>query len=150
MRLNVCFQRDRGRPVGGRGDEQAVRGGLVGAVDLAIVDLRQRIGAGRDVARIERVTGQAVELHGNHGRADDGHRHVVRRGIVEGADVEEREREHQHQRGHEHERDRLRRRCGVRHYTLSSAFSGRVSMWGVSDSHALGGRRGSHLDQTRI
>ena len=93
------FQRDGSRPVRGRGDEQAVCGGLVGAVDLAIVDLRQRIGAGRDVARIERVTGQSVELRRNRGRPDDGHRHVVRRRIVEGADVEERERKHQHQRG---------------------------------------------------
>jgi hypothetical protein len=36
---------------------QAVRGCVVGAVDLAVVDLRQRIGTGRGPARIERVTG---------------------------------------------------------------------------------------------
>jgi hypothetical protein len=29
--------------VGGRGDGQAVRGGLIGAVELPIVDLRKRI-----------------------------------------------------------------------------------------------------------
>ncbi len=46
------------------------------------------------MARIERVTGQPVELHGSRGRPDDGHRHVVRCGIVGGADVEERERKH--------------------------------------------------------
>jgi hypothetical protein len=54
------LQRDGGRPVSSRGDEQAVRSGLVGAVDLTVVDLRQRIGTGRGLTRIERVTGQAV------------------------------------------------------------------------------------------
>jgi len=51
------FQRDGGRPVRGRGNEQAVRSDLVGAVGLAIVDLGQRIGTGRGRARIEWVTG---------------------------------------------------------------------------------------------
>src|SRR4029079_7675835 len=95
-------------------------------------------GAGRGRARIERVTGQAVELPRGRGRPDDRHRHVVRRGLVEGADVEEREREHQHQRGREHERDRLRRGCGVRHQL---SFLGRAKPATESAGRVVDGMR---------
>jgi hypothetical protein len=39
-----------------------VRGCLIGTVDVAIVDLRERVGAGRRLARINGVPGQAVEV----------------------------------------------------------------------------------------
>jgi hypothetical protein len=55
---------------------------LVGAVDLAIVDLLHRVRAGRGLARIEWRTGQAVELRREGGRPDDGHRHVMRRPLL--------------------------------------------------------------------
>ena len=144
------LQRDGGRPVRGRRDEEAVRGRLVGTVDLAIVDLRQRIGAGRGQARIERVTGQAVELSRDRGRPDDGYRHVVWRRIVEGADVEEREREHQHQRRKEHELRRPSAWARSSPLTPSSAIGGRVSMWVVPARSRGGATRFCIVDQTRI
>jgi hypothetical protein len=76
--------------------------------------LRERVGAGRGLARIDRVTGQAVEQRRNLRRADDGHRHLVWRRVVEGADVGEREREQKHQRREQHQTDRVRRGWCVR------------------------------------
>ena len=119
MRSNVCLERDGGRPVGGRRDEQAVRRRLEGAVNLAVVDLRERLrprddtGAHRAGRRVARLSCAA-----DGGRADDGHRHA---GVAWDRGRRRRRRTRTRASALTREGARARRPSGVRRRVLASA-----------------------------